>query len=270
MQKSTFSELQHHASVAACLQFHHASEVLAQTLPRREIAVGAALSLICANHFTDSEEMAVDVRELVYALSHIGLRLVRKVPGLILGPREARLYVQPRLLLSAYPHLGESIPHPFAYSLVLDPDVLRELEYCHDECSSTQDWPQNNEFVPGGRKGEEAAIAFEVAMLGKVLPKSGISVESCLDELCAALSLEDDGELLRRCDAIHLELEMIGVRFHRIHAATMHSRRGARDGFLFVTNSAQLVRVYPDLAELLPYLHFEWPYGHLADSAGER
>jgi len=268
MQQSTldFSELQCHGITAAYEQSQHASEILAQSLPGRHISIGAALSFICANHYDGKGAMEPGVQELVRAFSDVGLWLVRKVPGLIMGPREARLYVQPRTLLGEYPNLAESIPRPFDYSLVLDSDALPELEFGHEDISAVKDWPDSNEFVAGGRKGEAAAVAFEAALLGKLLPKSGIRVESGLDELCAGL-YQEDGDLLKRCDAIHLEFETIGVRFHSIHEAAMRLRRGPRAGFLFVTNSAQLVRVYPDLAELLPYLHFQWPYGHLADSS---
>lgn len=260
-------ELHNHGMLAASMQYLNARDVLSQLLPGRNISVKTALCTICANTRVDFKQPGKEVQELVDALSDVGLDFVRKVPGLIMGPREARLYVQPRMLLSVYPHLAMSVPRPFKYSLLLDSDELPELEVFHENQSLAEDWPKNNEFISGGWKGEAAAQDFEAALLAKLLPQTGLCVESGLDDLCAGLSQKSE-TLLKRCDAIHLEFEGIGVRFHCIApmGAPPQWRRGPREGFLFVTNSAQLVRVYPDLAELLPYLHTMWPYGHIADS----
>ncbi|MDM0068394.1 hypothetical protein [Variovorax sp. J31P207] len=270
LQKSItgeFNELHNHGMFAASMQYWNAREVLSQMLPGRNISVEIALRAICLSRPVDDfNQHGKEVADLVGALSNVGLNFVRKVPGLIMGQREARLYVQPRLLLRAYPHLAPSIPHPFKYSLVLDSEELQELECFHEGQSLVEDWPENNEFISHGWKGQAAAQIFEAALFAKLLPRAGISVESGIDKLCAGLSQESE-MALKQCDSIHLEFEAIGARFHRIApmGAPTQWRRGPRKGFLFVTNSDQLVRAYPDLAELLPYLHTMWPYGHIAD-----
>ncbi|MDM0029848.1 hypothetical protein [Variovorax saccharolyticus] len=238
----------------------YTEEILDLPVPDRGITVKDALNFICKHYYDEDQHAVAGIQR---ALGGIGLHLARTVPGYVLGMQEARLYVRPRVMLAAFPHLDSSAPRPFVHSLTLDTDELTALRFPSIDPKSKVDWPENNCFNPTVASGfifdEEVVREFEAAILSRVLPQSQTPIQLALDALRGGIE-HGDKAWLERCDALHLELEDIGVRFHTI-GRQVGPRGVSRDGFLWVCSSINLVRSYPELEDLCPPFSYMWPLG---------
>lgn len=268
-ERDTLFEILRCGQHAMYVDSAYAEEILDLPVPDQGITVKDALNFICTHYYDEKQHAVAGIQR---ALDGIGLHLARTVPGYVLGMQEARLYVRPRVLLAAFPHLESSAPRPFAHSLTLDTDELTALRFPTIDPKSMVDWPENNWFQPTVASGfifdEDVVREYEAAILSRTLPQSHTPIQLALDALRGGVE-HGDKAWLEHCDALHLELEDVGVRFHTIGGQT-GPHGVSRDGFLWVCSSVNLVRSYPELEELCPSFSFMWPLGlKLNDDANE-
>ncbi|MDM0068395.1 hypothetical protein [Variovorax sp. J31P207] len=254
-----FSKTKCQALFAGINEGAYVQNILHQLLPGTETSVEKALNSICEYVHPGTSESSALIGGLINALGKIGLRVARAVPGFILGQDEARLYVQPRLLIAAYPELKEHSPRPYAYTVTLSGDELCALDGLASGFGFKEDWPENNEYEVEEveeSKEEEVIERFKRVLMELMLPDSQITVAQAVEELCAALIRTDESSL-ERCDALHMELERMGVRFHKYSDRFDHRFLSGK-GFLRLENSRQFVRLNPELDSIIPPVHLSW------------
>jgi len=253
-----FTKTQNQALTAGILEGAYIQEILRQPLPGSDGTVGDALNCVCEHLHPGSNRTPAQICALEDSLGRIGLSIARAVPGYILGQDEARLYVSPRLVKAAYPELM-FYPRPFAFTATLDSDELLALDGPPSGFGCKDDWPENNDFERTEiEESEEAEFIerFRQVLMSQLLPQTEITVAEAVEKLCAGLNSVDESSL-ERCDALHMQLEDVGLRFYRYCDKFDHTGLPGTE-FLKLENSRQFVRVYPALDWMVPSAWLWW------------
>ena len=253
-----FTKAQNQALTAGILEGAYIQEILRQLLPGSDGTVGDALNCVCEHLHPGSNRTPAQICALEDSLGRIGLSIARAVPGYILGQNEARIYVSPRLVNVAYPELAFK-PRPFAFTATLSSDELPALDGPPSGFGCKEDWHENNEFERTEieeSEVDEFVERFRQVLMNQALPRTQVTVAQALENLCAGLNAADESSL-KRCDALHMKLENIGLRFYRYSESFDYTGLPGK-GFLRLENSRQFVRFYPALDWMIPFFYPGW------------